>query len=89
MEKFEVTEPELDSRVILLKKRGAVHLCGTHICDTKRISPIICHLGLHGHGFSSSKMLNSPSKKNLFTISLYLKAFVKGFILKPERTIIL
>lgn len=89
VEKFEVTASDLDLRVILLKNRGAVHLCGIHICDTKRISPIICHLGLHRHGFSPSKMLNSPSKKNCFTRSLHLKAFVKGFILKPERTIVL
>lgn len=77
MEKFEVTSSDLDLRVVLLKNRGAVHLCGIHICDTKRISPIICHLGLHGHGFSSSKMLNYPSKNNLFTISLHLKSFFK------------
>lgn len=84
-----MTASDLVSRVILLKNSGAVHLCGIHICDTKIISPIICHLGLHGHGFSSSKMLNSPSKKNPFTRSLHLKASLKGFILKPERTIIL
>lgn len=70
---------------ILLKASGRVPLCGMCICDTKRISPITCHLRLQGDGLYSSQMQSSPSKKNPGTRSFPPKAFLKRFLLKNRE----